>query len=85
MILWCLVCMKTLRSVSKETTEKRLGRSLSEAHSEAEYSNKLNKRFDQAQTIEEEESKGSTDTLVKRSNGVQRSHASSGEFLSSYF
>lgn len=78
MVLWCLMCMKTCRSMSKEKSEKKTGRSLSEVHSE-EYSNKLNKRFDQAQTIEEEEStKGSTDSLVKRSHVVQRSHASSG-------
>ena len=53
-------------------------RSLSEANSE-DFSNKMNKRFDKAQDIEDDESRASHDeSLVKRSN-VLPHHGRSGE------
>ena len=72
LILWCMMLSKVLcNSTSHVPKSKRnpQNRSLSETHSE-DYSQKMNKRFDKAQDIEEDESGTSHDTLVKRSKLV---------------
>ena len=66
LVLWCMMLSKV---ICKPSSDKRnpQTRSLSEAHSE-DFSQKMNKRFNKAKNIEEDESGGSQDTLVKRSN-----------------
>lgn len=66
LVLWCMMLAKVICKPSSGT-KKDKPRSLSEAHSE-DFSQKMNKRFNKAKNIEEDESGGSQDTLVKRSN-----------------
>ena len=70
-ILWCMMLSKILCNPASPPVPKSKrnpqNRSLSEAHSE-DYSQKMNKRFDKAQDMEENTSGTSHDTLVKRSN-----------------
>jgi hypothetical protein len=70
LVLWCMMLSKVICKPSSETRKDKRNpqtRSLSEAHSE-DFSQKMNKRFNKAKNIEEDESGGSQDTLVKRSN-----------------
>jgi len=59
--------MMLSKMICKPSSGTKKARSLSEAHSE-DFSQKMNKRFNKAKNIEEDESGGSQDTLVKRSN-----------------
>ena len=86
-----------LRTASSGQPKKKRknGRSLSEIPSQ-EYTNRLNKRFDQADALEEDEqrssSRNSEELLIKRSNGnnpmklkTRETSSTSGNFTSFIF